>query len=410
VVKKISASDIGEAEAGRRQLAFGIQLLEKGHAAAALRQLAEAQLNFGKETIDERICSTFACGAAYSDLGLKWAARMETFAAAHIALRSMDSFLKTPCRALFLVHRMTWIELELGRIGPFLLWRNFLYGMAGQLKSLRLNAQDLTEDFQRQDYCFACLLLKVPEDEVKDLANLDECLGQMDLDLARVILMYRTGQTAQILSELEGVRGFAGREIDTTIASFKRAPAFSQAAEHLSNEGRSICIFHTQMFGIEFNVRCRNKMATILFAENLLGVLESALALVKWENLAFVVDKVELMIDIDPSGSNPPITKFEHFGCLKEQKLVWRPDMLEWMRTHVQDLRKFLHDLLLRILFCTTVDPFDDLTKEIDAWHEQKSFELAINSAPTSVAFTDIFGQEQYDLNRWIKGAPPQTI
>ena len=51
-------------------------------------------------------------------------------------------------------------------------------------------------------------------------------------------------------------------------------------------------------------IRCRNKTGPLLFAEDLLGVLESAFALAKWENLAFIVDEVKVFIDETNDGEN----------------------------------------------------------------------------------------------------------
>jgi len=147
-----------------------------------------------------------------------------------------------------------------------------------------------------------------------------------------------------------------------------------------------------------------------LFVENLLGVLESALALAKWENLAFVVDEVVLFVDEDHSGKNPPDMKFGRSESISEEKLLWKPDMIEWMRTNPVDLRNFLHSLLLHILFTTTIDPIKDLKQELATWNEQKSFERALNATPTSVAVIDLLGRDKYDLNHWINGATPQAV
>ena len=58
--------------------------------------------------------------------------------------------------------------------------------------------------------------------------------------------------------------------------------------------------------------------------------------------------------------------------------MVWRSDMLEWMRTNVIAFRKFLQGVLLEILVITTIDPLEDLDRELDAWHNEKSFERAL--------------------------------
>jgi len=401
----------GEAEAGQRQLRFGLQLLDKDCPHEALAQLAQARLNLGKEeTMDESVRAALACAAAYRELGLKWAARMETLSAAHIALNSMERFHDMPLRGFYVAMRMSWLELEHGRIAPFLAWRNFMHGMLHQLESLHIDTGQFSEDLHRQDGCLCCLFLKVPPDETTELAELDECLGAIGLDFARMGLLYTMGRKAVLLEELREVPDMNESQLDLMMAKAREQPAFEQMPGNLCNEARSICEFTTRLFGVTYRIRCRNKLGPLLFAENFLGVLESALALAKWENLAFVVDEVKIFIDEGPEGENPPKTNFEHFGCLREQKLVWKPDMLEWMRSNVGAFRDFMLGLLLRLLVSSTIDPWKDLKRELDAWHEQDSFRRALNSSPTSMLLIDVVGRDMYDLNHWINGAPAPKV
>jgi hypothetical protein len=93
---------------------------------------------------------------------------METLAAAHVALNSMEKFHDMPLRAFYVAMRMSWLELELGRIAPFLTWRNFMHGMLHQLQSLRVDTDQFSEELHRQDGCLCCLFLKVPSDEVAE--------------------------------------------------------------------------------------------------------------------------------------------------------------------------------------------------------------------------------------------------
>jgi hypothetical protein len=343
-------------------------------------------------------------------LGLKWAARMETLLAAHIALNSVEQFHELPLRGFYMAMRMAWIELQLGRLAPFLAWRNFMHVLLHQLKDLGIDTEQFNEELHRQDGCLGCLLVKVPVDESAELAELTECFGGMDLDFARISLLYVTKRKEILIQEFKGINGFDESGLDALIAGTKQQPAFEQLPDHLCAETRTICEFKTKLFGVTYHIRCRNKLGPLLFAENFLGVLESAFALAKWENFAFVVDEVKIFIDESAEGENPPKTNFKHFGCVQEQKLIWKPDMIEWMRENVGPFRKFLFRLLLEILFTSTIDPIDDIQKELDAWDKEKCFERALNSSPTSIALLDLLGPKKYDINNWISGAPASKI
>jgi len=405
-LQRTIAHRFGQTEAGHRQLEFGLRLLEKNQPQKALRQLAEARMNLMKEeTLDDAVRATLACSAAYRMLDLTWAARMEALLAAHISLNSMERFHEMPFRGFYVAWRMSWLELELGRVAPFLAWRNFIHMLLNEMKSRRIDTDEFNEELVMQDGCLSCLFVKVRGEEVAEIAELDKCLEGLGLDFARFGLLYVTGRKAKVLEELKEVPGFSEEELDRMMKKHEDQPAFQQVPEHLCDETRTICKFETKLFGITFNLRCRNKIGTLLFAENLLGVLESAFALAKWENFAFVVEEVNLFIDEDPQGESPPKTNFRHFGCEREQKLIWKPDLHEWMRLNVAAYREFLHGLLLQILIATTIDPFDDLSRELDAWHKEKSFERALASCPTSVQLIDLLGTNSYDLNNWIKSA-----
>jgi hypothetical protein len=409
-MQRVIAHRFGETEAGQRQLKFGLQLLEKERPLEALKQLGEAHLNLAKEeTLDDGVRATYACSFAYGMVGLKWAARMEALSAAHVALNSMGRFHEIPLRGLYVAMRMTWIELQLGRLAPFLAWRNFMHVLLHQLKALHIDADQFNEELKRQDGCLGCFFVKAPADEVAEISELDHCLDTMHLAFARITLLCVTGRKQMMLQEFEK-KGFSEADLDWLIEMSQKQPAVKDLSDHLCREMRTICQFKTKLFGVTYHIRCRNKLGPLLFAENLLGVLESAFALGKWENFAFVVDEVKLFVDETAEGENPPKTNFEHFGCVQEQKLIWKAGMIEWMRDNVVPFRKFLFRLLLEILFTSTVDPMEDIKKELDVWDKQKSFERALNSSPTSIALLDLLGREKYDLNNWINSAPAPKV
>lgn len=409
-MQRVISHRFGETEAGQRQLKFGLQLLEKQRPLEALKQLGEAHLNLAKEeTLDDGVRATYACSFAYGLMGLKWAARMETLSAAHIALNSTERFHEIPLRGFLVAMRMAWIELQLGRVAPFLAWRNFMHGLLQELKALRVDAGRFNEELKRQDGCLGCFFLKAPADETSEISELDRCVDAMDLSFAYIALLCVTGRKEIALKQFEK-EGFGEADLDSLIEMSKKQPAIKDLPDHFCGEMRTICEFKTKLFGVTYYIRCRNKLGPLLFSENLLGVLESAFAMAEWGNFAFVVDEVRLFVDETGEGQNPPETNFEHFGCVREQKLIWKPDMIAWMRDNVVPFRKFLFRLLLEILFTSTVDPMEDIKKELEIWEKQKSFERALNSSPTSVALLDLLGLEKYDLNNWINSAPPPKV
>ncbi|MGD0650347.1 MAG: hypothetical protein ABSA97_04280 [Verrucomicrobiia bacterium] len=405
------AKRCGETEAGQRQLTFAAQLLDKGKNDEALRQFSEARLNLAKaETMDGSVHAALGAAVVYHSMGLNWASRTETLSAAHIALHSLDHFHEYPVRGFYVAMRMAWLELELGRVGPFLAWRSFAHGLIRELESLKYDTNKFAEQLTIQEGCFGCLLLRVSSDEVAELRDLTDCLSRLGLDVARIALLCATGRQTTLLDESPTAIPKGTEDLENLIAKWKAQPASGQLPEHLCDEMRTVCTFSTKLFGVTYRIRCRNKLGPLLFTENLLGVLESALALVKWENFAFIVDEVKIYVDEDDVGSNPPPLKLEHFGSAKEQKIIWKPDMLEWMRLNRAEFCDYMLGFLLQLLIATTIDPIKDLKKELETLKAEKSFERALATSPTSMAILDLLGKDKYDLNNWINSAPTQTV
>ena len=118
---------------------------------------------------------------------------MEALSAAHFVLHSIEHFHEIPVRGFYVAMRMAWIELQLGRLAPFLAWRNFMHGLLHQLKHLRVDTDQFTEELQRQDGCLGCLFVKVPQEESAEVADLTQCLEGMGLDFARISLLCACG-------------------------------------------------------------------------------------------------------------------------------------------------------------------------------------------------------------------------
>jgi hypothetical protein len=149
-------------------------------------------------------------------------------------------------------------------------------------------------------------------------------------------------------------------------------------------------------------LKTRNYLGPILFSENLLGIIESALALAEWSNLAFIVDEVDFLVDVKESGNNPPKLNWGGLPSPFGYEFIWSPDMLKWFnQSGRSEITTYLMEFLLKLLLDITIDPLDDLKKEMDRWHKEDTFSRAIGTSPTSIAIIDILGDKCYDLRNW---------
>jgi len=165
------------------------------------------------------------------------------------------------------------------------------------------------------------------------------------------------------------------KEISDYFTKWKDQPASEQVPDRLSEETNPYREFETTIMEVKYQVKVRNQFGPMSFAENLLGIIEAALALAKWENLAFIVNEVNFVIDIDSSGSNPPPLEFDKPPDPDGYYMIWKPDMVDWIkRTDPKDMSDYFMKLLLKLLIDITIDPLDDLSQELERWHKEDTF------------------------------------
>jgi hypothetical protein len=410
-MQQIIAKRFGDTEAGRRQVTYGWQLLDKNKYRDALAELSRARFLLAKEeTLDESIDAALGCAVAYRALGHFWAARMEAVSAAHASLYSMERFHENPRRGVFVAMFIAWIELALARIGPFLVWNHFSKMLVLALERRGLDATNERQQLDMQDGCLACLLLKAPIDEVKELRDLADVFDRIGLDMSRIALLHVCGYDDLLRSEMPEELRNEPDALGDMITGLRKQPAFEEVPSRLCSETRSNCTYAHDLLGVKYIIRCRNSMGPTLVTESLLGVLDAALADARWENFAFVFDEVRIFVDETKEGTNPPSLEQVKWNVVAELPQVWEPDVLQWIHKHQNDFHDYLTRFLGMLIAAITIDPWEDLKRELDYWGKRGVFDRILIATRNSMALTDIIGREKYDLNYWIKAAAAQEI
>lgn len=187
--------------------------------------------------------------------------------------------------------------------------------------------------------------------------------------------------------------------------SLKNQPAKDSMPSTLAGQHLSVSTYSTRLLGVDFILSVRNNYGAILLAENILSVLEAALAVAKWENLAFIVNSLKIHIEIDSRGQLPPEIDIKSLSRVDELHLQCPATILDWMngkdREKVPD---FLKHLLFAILIMLTIDPLDDLHEELKRWEKVNVFSRALSLCPLSLALIDLIGgNERYGFSYWSK-------
>jgi hypothetical protein len=410
-MQQITAKRFGATEAGRRQVTYGWQLLEKDKHAEALAALSQARFLLAKEeTLDQSIDAALGCALAYRKFGHLWAARMEAVSAAQGSLYSMDRFHEDPGRGLFVARFIAWLELSLGRIGPFLVWHHFAKMLVLAVERRGMDASHDRHDLDMQDGCLGCLLLKAPEDEVRELCELSEAFEWLELHMSRIALLFVCGREDVLRSEMPEEMKAEPNSLNDLIEGFRRQPAYNDVPSKLCGEMRYNCAFEHDILGVKYRVRCRNALAPTLITESLLGVLDAALADANWENFAFVFDEVRIHVDETQDGKNPPLLEKIKWNVVDELPQIWAPDALQWIHDNQDEYHQYLTSFLGMLIAAITIDPWEDLKRELTSWRKRGVFDRILIATRNSIALIDIVGREKYDLNYWIKAAAAQEI
>jgi len=404
-MRRIAGDRLGETSEGELLYRRGRQLIERGRPQDVVRYLGQAQVKLAKrETLQNSIRAALGCCQAYMSMDLYWAARMEALTAAHSALRTMEAAYEFPVEGVVASIFMGWLELRLGRIAPFIAWYQLSWLLLGHLRSTQYDVERLEEDLRLQEAVLGCFFLNMDSEGVKGLANLQRSLDRLNLPMARWALLYALDEIDVLTKEIPKQLAANRKALDEFFSKWRAQPASEQLPNDLTGKPRPYQRFETAIMNVSYRVTVRNNIGCIAFAENLLGIIEAALVLAKWENLAFIVDEVKVVVDIDASGDNPPLLDLNMPPDPEGYYLVWKPDMLEWLRkTDRKQVHDYLMKLLLKLLLDITIDPRNDLTQELERWYEEGTFSRALGMSPTSIALMDLIGKERYELSYWCK-------
>ena len=330
---RVAEERSGETSKGKLLFERGLQLAEKGEPQRALRLLGEARSRLAKEeTMRESIRASLGCSAAYSSIGLFWAARMESIAAAHVSLRKLESFYQYPLEGFLAVKQLAWTELRLGRIGPFAAWHRLCWVLLGHLRPLGFDIEAFEQELNTQEYYLGCWFLNLSPDDARTLDAVLDRLDQSGLSVAKVALMYKLGPIERILDEMPEDLANDRKKLIDFFSQWKSQPVAQQMRTSLDGQTEAMSVLEARMMGVRYRVESRTAFSTVTFAENLLGIIEAAFALANWENLAFIIDEVDILVDVSDRGSNPPAIDLETQTTRPAYEFLWRDDMLEWMR------------------------------------------------------------------------------
>ncbi|AYH44447.1 hypothetical protein [Azoarcus sp. DN11] len=279
LVVDVQRQRVSDGEAGESFRSRGRQKMRNEKPYEAIRWLGRAEELFVKEEYQRQLILTLLDGSyAYERVGLLWAARNKLIVAIERAVRMFQTVGEMPGLAHHCLRRLTWIEMQLGRIPQVLqaiVWARFCEGLL--TSTGRSEAQSDQETMLLQAV-LSIHFLNVPFSRISALEQLPDALARLDLDMPRLAVLYALGHEKRVNEE-----GFAESPKNTKemLELFERwqdQPAREDLPNEPSlNEGPRALV-RSIILGAEFAVDCPNDAASIGVAESLLGAMEAFMA------------------------------------------------------------------------------------------------------------------------------------
>lgn len=280
-VVDIERQRISDGEAGKSYKARGLQKLKKGKPYEAIRWIGRAEELFVKEEYQHELILTLAAGSiAYQNAGLLWAARNKILVAIERAFHMLSTEGELPLIAYRLLRRLTWIELELGRV-PQILQSLVWTGYCTHL--VKFDEDDEADDKNHEETMFMHAVfgmhfLNVPFNRLSVLEQLPDALQRLGLDIPRTAVLYALGHEKRVNEEDYPGEPKTPAELRNFFEKWQDQPARQDIpAEPALNEGPRTTL-RSIILGAEFVIDCPNDPTSVGIAESLLGAMEAFLS------------------------------------------------------------------------------------------------------------------------------------
>lgn len=270
---------VSDGEAGESFRSRGRQKLKNEKPYEAIRWLGRAEELFVKEEYQRELVLTLLDSSyAYEGGGLLWAARNKLVVAIE---RSFRQFL-TDGEMLRVAHhclkRLTWIEMQLGRVPQLLQAIAWARTCERMLEPTALSQAQAEQEAMMLQAILGIHFLNVPFSKISAIEQLPDALSRLDLHIPRLAVLYALGHEKRVNEEGFDEAPKSPKEMLDFFERWQDQPAREDLpSEPLLNEGPRT-LLRSIILGAEFVVDCPNDTASVGVAESLLGAMEAFMA------------------------------------------------------------------------------------------------------------------------------------
>ena len=392
-----------EGEAGEAYTERGVQKLHLGRPYEAIQWLGRAEdLLIKKEYCAELVMALIASSYAYERVALLWAARNKALAAVERTLSVLHEQGEVIRPALLALQRLTWIELQLGRVPHILNAMSIASFVASQLKLTELQKDAYVDELQMQDSVLGIHFLNLPFAMLPCVVRLPDALERLGLASARMALLFAIGQTKELLREGDIP---ADECSDTIQAFFERWQSQIAAKDiplHPVLVDDAFSLLTTTILGLEFIVQTPNNTTSFSVAESLLGALEAFLATSDEHDVLPHHERLTIVINASEQLKGAPKLYFSDDDSGRA-KIVHPANMEFTTAAERQGYMDWLQDSLVQIMSRMFV------VKDVQTWLEkiaahERGFSRALTFGDVLTLNSNVFGANpQLCLTGWLE-------
>ncbi|MDC8015435.1 hypothetical protein [Tahibacter soli] len=260
----------GELAAGELRLERGLQKLDRKKFYGAIDDLAKAQFLLAKDEVrDEFIVAQAAVGVAYESVGLLFAARANLVFALDRCLYAHFKQGKIDPRALPIVRKLAWLELQLGRAPYVMAWVKWLPLLFRALSIDESKREKIEDEVRALDRVLGILVLKTPYESWAQLTRLPDVLHSLDLQMSRAAALFMLGHDELIRTQYSA---------EDDLEDFFNAWIYAQAADDLPESPSwhiGVATMTTVVLGCRVDVIVRGGTTSALLGESIISFLEA---------------------------------------------------------------------------------------------------------------------------------------
>ena len=355
-----------------------------------------------EEYFGELVMTLIGISYAFERVGLPWAARNKTLAAAERTLATFVEEGQIIPEAMIALNQLVWIELKLGRIPHILDAITLANSIASHLNLSEDQQKVYAKDLQIQEWILGIHLLNLPLEVLPDVMRLPDTLQRLGLDYARMALMFALGHEQTLRKEGYIPADEDAEDVQNLFKQWQDQPATKDISPLPVLVSGETSVLKSTILGSELIVETPNNITSFGVAESLLGALEAFISTSDEQNVFPYRERMTIVITTSDQLEGTPQIRFpdndssrvevSHPLDIAFATVADRQDYLEW-------LQYSLVQIVCRVL----------IIRDADVWLEQvagqeRGFSRALTLGDVLTLYKNVFGETpRICLTNWLK-------